>query len=637
MGLDATLSQTLSLVTSPLIDGIQQGNIGTQLVKIIPSLTKDFTLYGIDKLGTSLGLDPRVSSLIGAPIAAGIGAQTSYSLGLNIGQSVIQSINQGLIQGATSLGIDYLTQKANLDPLVGSVTSRAVAGAIAGALNGGDIFGGIYQSFKDSALNVARLGVSGTDSWSQAQYLQREINFSTIIKNKGLAQALEDSAAQILREDAVSSILQSFGSVKAFIQDAITNNKFKQVTISGSLFKELTWGDQGQYSIDLANDYSDVTRVKMGNEIFQGTYGNVDNIYGLLKGSINDQSGGFTQFQTIENGQQTYAEIKDSTGKTVLVVSPNQSGGFNTYDSFGQYLNANIFSSGSSISLSNGISSMNQSGFKFANDTDFTWLTLQGLSKNDLSNFAVVDSLRGDGSNEYSLRWVANSSTLIPQNWIDALKSPGAVERVSNAFQGFGFRTNLEIMSHFDSDSAILSTSAKTGTIISVQGRGFSSDIIKAGTGGSFNHTATLYVDNQGNRWVIQEKGPLPWDGLEKVKLADWLTQYRNEQADINVGALTAPGVDSDLKNSIERNLFYWNVASDGTKTLTDQVINMPYDSLNAVAGLHVPGWNICSSLIVQIYKDSGHPLFELFDTDLKYRYTPSDVYRRLKLLGYTD
>lgn len=97
------------------------------------------------------------------------------------------------------------------------------------------------------------------------------------------------------------------------------------------------------------------------------------------------------------------------------------------------------------------------------------------------------------------------------------------------------------------------------------------------------------------------------------------------------------PEVSADLKNSIERNLFYWNRDVNGNWTVTDELIKMPYDTTNLV-GIRIAG-NICSSLIVKIYDDSGHPLFtpDTLPQDDQLLYSPNDVYRRLKLMGYID
>jgi len=89
-------------------------------------------------------------------------------------------------------------------------------------------------------------------------------------------------------------------------------------------------------------------------------------------------------------------------------------------------------------------------------------------------------------------------------------------------------------------------------------------------------------------------------------------------------------------QTTIEQDLFIWEQdPTTGEVIRTDNVKKLPYDIYNLV-GFDGPG-EICSSLIVEIYKQAGHSLFELHNADEQYQYSPSDVYKRLKLLGYID
>ena len=133
---------------------------------------------------------------------------------------------------------------------------------------------------------MARLGISGTDSWSQAQYLQRVLNFSDIVRTKGLAQALEATAAQILHEDSISSILRSFNTISAFIQDAINRNQFEQKVVNGRTLKYLHLEDA---DLGFSDDLSDLVEVRRGTETLSGSFG-VDEYgnWGLKTGNILD-------------------------------------------------------------------------------------------------------------------------------------------------------------------------------------------------------------------------------------------------------------------------------------------------------------------------------------------------------------
>jgi hypothetical protein len=343
------------------------------------------------------------------------------------------------------------------------------------------------------------------------------------------------------------------------------------------------------------------------------------------------------QYQRIRDGQQVYAEIQDLQGNTLLVIEPRESGSYNVYNSYGEYVDAKIndaMREYNYIFNSNEVFSYNYK-VDFASDTDFSWLNSNGLSKDDLSNLRVAETIDNTGLGLYSLEWISDDSGNIPSNWIDILKSADGKERVINGFQGFGFVTNSEISQDFENKATLLNNVYDTGAVISVTGRGTPANVIKAVSGGQWNHTAILYVDDNGTKWVLEMKGPTPSQGLRKVALNDWLAPYRAEVDNISIGRLSDPSVVADLKNAIERDLFYWEQDSNGNMKVTDETVFIPYDTSNLV-GLRWSGY-ICSSLIVEIYKHAGHPLFDLHGTDWQYQYSPKDVYGRLKLLGYVD
>ncbi len=316
IGVDPQLASILSLVTSPFIDGIQTGHIGTELVNIIPQFTQSLSFYGIQKLADLAGLDPMVATLIGAPISAVIGG-AGFDTGKTWGENAVAAINSGILRGATSLGIEYLTQEADLDPLLGALTSRAITGAIEGAL-GGNVFKGVFNGFKDSALNVARLGVSGTDSWSQAQYLQRVINFSDMVRNPdiGLLGAFERTASQILHEDSVSSILQSFNSVGAWLQDKINKHEYQAIGEGASQANRIC-ASTGE-CVDFTSSFSDVTNLKRGAEEITGSWGMDD------RGFAGFRTG--TRIATDSLGNKTTTFYRDGNITEIRIDGPEEQG-----------------------------------------------------------------------------------------------------------------------------------------------------------------------------------------------------------------------------------------------------------------------------------------------------------------------
>ena len=378
----------------------------------LPLETKEVRTFTYTKEGTSLGLDPRVSSLIGAPISSIVGG-VGFDQAKTFGENSIIAIQNGLLRGATSLGIEYLTQKANLDPLLGSLTSRAITGAIEGLFQvanphfdptkpegpnnkkvlSSNIFEGVFNAFKDSALNVARLGVSGNDPWSQAQYLQRVINFSDIIKQKGLAKAIEDSATQIFHEDAISSMLKSFSSVGAFIQDQVTNNKTKVVVKDGKNYNrvQLSNGDW----VDLDAGKLNIDEFKIGNQTERGTFG-VDAYgnFGLLDGyRIGQLDVSHTVRHDIAQGNATGIRVYDLDGGVTFEIVPPSGQSFITYDSTGELKNFSInsYKNGSvAFEMSNG-ELVRYSSNKTTNDFD----KLLPSELRDLPTFEVEKQLDG--------------------------------------------------------------------------------------------------------------------------------------------------------------------------------------------------------------------------------------------------
>jgi hypothetical protein len=275
----------------------------------------------------------------------------------------------------------------------------------------------------------------------------------------------------------------------------------------------------------------------------------------------------------------------------------------------------------------------------FVEESDLTFLADIGLSKEDLQKIIISESLDSTGKQTYSweIEWEALVDSFNkPQNFLDALASSEPVERMVNAFQGFGYVTNQQILETFYETENQLKNFSKTGTVISVRGRGPVSSAIKIGSGGTWNHTAILYEDDNNKKWVFEMPGPNPGAGLQIKELEEWLQPYRNKIEQISISNTeNQQDISGALKNSIERNLFYWEQDENGKMVRTDEVVEIKYDTLNVV-GLHWEGF-ICSALIVDLYDKADIPLFGLDDGDKQLQYSPSDVYERLKLLGYID
>ena len=316
MHLDPQFANIIGLSLSA-IQGIQIQNPGTTLEKafstIKPDLLSSLAQYGVERLGTTIGLDPRVSSLIGTPISGAINA--GFGTAWADGNAIISGIENGIARGVTSLVLEKSVQ--DLDPLVGALVERTVTGAFAGLVGPNhNVIDGILNGYQDSALNIVRLGNFGDDPWSQAQYLSRVIGFSDSIKQKGLAQAVEDYAAGVLHEDSVSSILRSFQSVGAYVQDQINNNKIQTVQIAGVNYKQINLPN-GNYLM-FNGQGTDLVEVKTGGHILRGVFGQgPDGQAGLVYGTDTWSNSAFQEITlgydgtpgltlTAENGSDRY-------------------------------------------------------------------------------------------------------------------------------------------------------------------------------------------------------------------------------------------------------------------------------------------------------------------------------------------
>jgi len=516
-----------------------------------------------------------------------------------------------------------------------------------------DVFKSFFDTYINNALTFLGYG-NITDpnyQWLQSSYKAQILDFSDIVRQKGLVEALNIYGTSFFNSTTVGAIAQSGMTIGKYFGDKLSNGQSAaRILPNGRVVTQVTVDAQGNVVTNVFFEQKqsgtsfiwDVIGVEdltqNGTYLGYGELG-VDSYakLGYTDAELYSTFNTDTQFQRIQNGEQSYAELKDSQGHTLLVIEPTVDGGYNFYNNYGEYVDAKIndFIKGYDYTFdSNNIFSYNYN-VDFASDTDFSWLTSNGLSVNDLSNFRVAETSDKTGADQYLLEWKSGSSETIPSNWIEALKSPEAKERIINGFQGFGFVTNSQISQDFERKATLLNSVYDTGTVITVTGRGASANLIKTISGGPWNHTAVLYIDNDGTKWVLEMQGPTPSKGLRKVALNDWLATYRAETDNISIGKLNDPNIVADLKNAIERDLFYWEQDSSGNMKVTGEVVPTPYDSANVV-GLHGSGY-ICSSLIAEIYKHAGHSLFELYGTDWQYQYSPKDVYERLKLLGYVD
>jgi len=645
--LDPAITGIMSMATSALVGGFTSGmSFSEVLGKIAPNVVGELAYYGVTYAAEAAGLPNYVSQIAGMSLRSSLVA--GFSDGCDPGK-LFNAALSGATQGITSIGLSYATQELGLNPLLANIGFSAISTAINGTLkalvNGEqnfDIFKYMFETYRDNTISFIG-SASRDDLWAQAVYISRIQDFSSIVRERGIVNALNTYAIGFFNSTAVNAMITSAGSIGQYIKNKLDSGQYTNVTLKDNVQAK---------KVDITG--SDQSALLDDDNNFKGLYDPYNLIYGdlavdnagklgLFNGFISGEYvPGLGIYMNISKGSQSYAEVRDSlTGEILAYVTPNTEGGYNYYNTFGEYVDAKVKNCVEfeeySVDWKQQIE--HRYKFSFAEDTDCSWLSTVGLSADDLDNFTVIEKTDSSGKNIYDLEWVAAKPDYSePSSFLEALIYGEAKERILNGFQGFGFVKNSDIQHDFETKVLLLNNVPKTGMVISIKGRGLFSNIVKISPGGGvWNHTAMIYVDDNGNKWVFDMEGPTPDKGLRVKSLDEWLEPYRQSVCEISIGGLVDDGtIAIDLKAIIERDLFVWEKdPATGEMVRTNKVIDLSYDMLNLI-GVDGPG-EICSSLIVEIYRRAGHPLFGIFDTDEQLQYSPSEIYRRLKLLGYVD
>ncbi len=370
-GLDPALANIAGIgvgtITNSLalngLDGLGQ-TLSTQLA---PTLAGELAFYGVQKLGETIGLDPRISQLAGMPIKAGIGNIANPG---TRGQGIVNSMWEGLKSGVVSVGVQAATQALNLDPFAGSLISRTLSGAISGAISPShNVFQGVYDAFRQSVGNFSTIPPppdpedprfiktldSGEKIWNQAAYnqaigqyeasrpvwmaqaLAKTNNFSDEIRQYGLAQAVENYATSIFHRDSVESLVQSFGSIKNAITERMRQNKIRQVTLGdGTQADELSLLDDKINLLIKADPFGDISLLGITEDDLERRYQEIradrqTKTVDMAKGTITrtyrstapDGTTVTAQFlEEISAAGVTKVTIQDSQGNS-YTVTPN--------------------------------------------------------------------------------------------------------------------------------------------------------------------------------------------------------------------------------------------------------------------------------------------------------------------------
>jgi len=412
VGLDANLSSTLSFASGQFVNGFLEGNLAGQFVKIGQSLGINLARYGIEKLGTSLGLDSRIASAIASPISAsfGIGLQA----GQDFGKNIIKGIQDGIVAGVTGYGITFAAnQIAPGSALASALLSRTFTGLIDGVLNPNiSMFQGAFNALSESLGNLAKSTASS--------------EFSQLVQQKGLAAALQQNATAVFSRDAIEQIVQAGG----IAQILNGNARFTEISFSGGALipvKEVNFGTTTLYYSAL-NDQNLYGR-KIGNRFERGYFGyDAQGSFGLRSGEVEIDLGGGVKVQVAVNNYQAQGYELRVNGQSVLL----------------SYAQNNQYELGPNLTIENGVLESKVTGARIVfRDGQAQEIFIPGPDNNPLQLSRPLPELSNQGLSNL-MTYIAVSNGI--NNTMPSGQLPLAMESLAWAIEQTGGDSSKVIM-----------------------------------------------------------------------------------------------------------------------------------------------------------------------------------------------
>lgn len=192
---------------------------------------------------------------------------------------------QGLLQGVTNIGLNYATQELGLNPLVANIGFSAISLGIESAINGSGIFEHIFGTYEKNVLttlgynpkpekvdfyqkdnygmiipgtfNQAQYNVSlGQYYWQESVYTSQILDFSEIVREQGLVNALNTYATGFFNSTSINSMVNIAGSIGEYITHKLNLGEYvaeimkdgttaKRVDIENSDESVLIGGEDG--------------------------------------------------------------------------------------------------------------------------------------------------------------------------------------------------------------------------------------------------------------------------------------------------------------------------------------------------------------------------------------------------------
>ncbi len=203
VGLPPPLASALSLIATQSLNSFFDPGLTLKagLLQIAPDVATQLTLGGLELLGRSIGLDPRITALMGLPVAASIGGTVKGAI--NGSGSIINSVKDALfsretLAGMLSIGAEFaLDQVGATDSAWGSLLSRLSVGLVKDFIQ----TGGKVNVF-DSLVNSSQKTISHL---LDPALLPR---LFVAVAEHGLAGGFEQYAISVLRRDTIEDFVR---------------------------------------------------------------------------------------------------------------------------------------------------------------------------------------------------------------------------------------------------------------------------------------------------------------------------------------------------------------------------------------------------------------------------------------------
>ncbi|MBI3313160.1 MAG: hypothetical protein HYZ83_02870, partial [Candidatus Omnitrophica bacterium] len=201
----------------------------TLSTQLLPTFVKELGIYGIAKLGESIGLDPRITSLVGGAFQNIV---SNVSRGIKFSE-IIHEVKKEILRDGTRIGIQMIGEEIGLSPLLAALSSRALTSSIAAGLNA-------HTNIIEELGKAFWVATTKFVNFLQAQLSTPEkiIEFSYLLKNHSLEEVLEQEMTTILEREAVESVVGDGGIV------SILTRQTKFIELNGVFVKEVTINDK---------------------------------------------------------------------------------------------------------------------------------------------------------------------------------------------------------------------------------------------------------------------------------------------------------------------------------------------------------------------------------------------------------